>query len=43
MSFDLWELEFGVIRVHGLDLFSGGRAEDFDDLDELVNPRFSWE
>ena len=34
---DLRELELGVVRVHLLDLFSGRRAQDFDDLDELID------
>ena len=31
------EAEFRVVGVHGLDLFLGGGAEDFDDFDELVD------
>lgn len=37
MTLDLGELEFRVVRVHLLDLFPGGRAEHFDDLDQLVD------
>ena len=34
---DLRELELGVVGVHGADLLPGRGAEDFDDLDELVD------
>ena len=34
--FDLGEFEFSVVRVHLLDLFSGGRAQHLDDLHQLI-------
>ena len=34
---NLRELVLHVVRVHGLDLLPGGRAQDLDDLDELVD------
>ena len=33
---DLRELEFGVVGVHLSYLFLGGRAQDLDDLHQLV-------
>lgn len=38
MGSDLREFELGVARVHLSYLLTSGRAKDFDDLDELVNP-----
>ena len=43
VSFDLWELELLVVGVHLADLFPGRRAEDLDDLDELVDAGVSGE
>ena len=43
MGFDLGEFVLHVVRIHGLDLFPGGRAQHFDDLDQLINPTLTWE
>ena len=40
---DLWELELGIVGVHGMDLVSTGCAQDLDDLDQLVHARVAWE
>lgn len=37
VGLDLGELVFHVVGVHRLDLLSGRRAQDLDDLDELVD------
>jgi len=34
---DLRETILRVLRVHGQNLFTAGCAQDFDDLDELVD------
>ena len=36
VRFDLWELVFHIVWIHGSDLFSGGSAEDFDDFNQLI-------
>ena len=38
MRLDLGELELCVVRIHLLDLFPGGGAQDLDDLHQLVHP-----
>ena len=43
MSLDLRELELRVVRIHLLDLFSGGRAQNFDDLNQLIDARVTRE
>jgi hypothetical protein len=43
MRLDLGELVLHVVGVHGTNLISGRRAEDFNDLHELVNTRLSRE
>jgi len=43
MWFDLREFVFHVIRIHGSYLFFGRSSEDFDDFNELIDTRFSWE
>lgn len=40
---DLRELVLHVVGVHGANLLSSRRAEDFDDLNQLVNTRFTRE
>ena len=37
VCFDLWELELLVIRVHLTYLLARRRAQNFDNLDQLVN------
>ena len=37
MGFHLWKFEISVVRVHLFDLLSGWGAEDFDDLDQLID------
>ena len=41
--FDLREFEFGVVRVHGMDLVSGRSTENLDDFDKLVYARITRE
>ncbi len=43
MGFDLGELVFHVVGIHRLDLLPGGRAQDLDDLDKLINATFARE
>src|SRR5690242_4155109 len=43
MRLDLRKLVLHVVRVHGTDLVSCGCAENLDDLDKLVDTRFTWE
>lgn len=43
MGFDLRELVFHVVGVHGPYLFFRGCSEDLDDFDELIDSRFAWE
>jgi hypothetical protein len=43
VGFNLRKLVFHVVGIHGSDLVSGRRAEDLDDLDELVDARLSGE
>jgi hypothetical protein len=43
MRLDLGKLVLHVVGVHGTNLVSGRRAEDFDDLHELVNTGLSRE
>ena len=38
MRLDLGKLELCVVRIHLLDLFPGGGAQDLDDLHQLVHP-----
>lgn len=40
---DLRELVLHVVGVHGANLLPSRRAENLDDLDQLVNTRFTWE
>jgi len=40
---DLWEFVLHVVGIHGLDLLSRRGAEDFDDLDELVDTALAGE
>ena len=37
MCLNLWEFEFGVVGVHLAYLLARGRAEDLDDLHQLVH------
>lgn len=41
--FDLWELVFHIIWVHGANLIAGWCAKDLDDLHELINTRLAGE
>jgi hypothetical protein len=43
MGFDLRELMFHVIRIHGSYLFLRRSSENFDDFDELIDTGFSRE
>ena len=43
MRANLRELELLVVGIHLADLVSSGRAEHFDDLNELVDARFARE
>lgn len=43
MRLNLRELVLHVVGVHRPDLVARGRAEDFYDLDQLVNTRFAGE
>ena len=43
VCFDLWELELCVVGVHFTDLLLGGRAQDLDDLHQLVHAAVSRE
>lgn len=43
MRFDLREFELGVVRIHFFDLLSGGRAQDLDDLHQLIHSGISGE
>jgi hypothetical protein len=40
---NLREFVLHVIRVHGTDLVARGCAENFDDLDKLIDTRFAGE
>ena len=40
---DLREFEFGVVRVHAVDLLACGRPQHLDDFNQLVNSRFARE
>lgn len=43
MRLDLREFVLHVVRIHRTDLVTRRRSQNFDDLDQLVNARFSWE
>mmetsp|Transcript_104835 Transcript_104835/g.254445 ORF Transcript_104835/g.254445 Transcript_104835/m.254445 type:complete len:282 (-) Transcript_104835:109-954(-) len=43
MGLDLWELELRVVWVHGHQLFASRRAQNLDDLDQLVHAALAWE
>lgn len=43
MCFDLRELELGIVWIHFADLLSGGCAQDFNNLHQLIDPRVAWE
>jgi hypothetical protein len=43
VGFNLWELVLHVVGIHGPNLVAGRRAEDLDDLDELVDARLAGE
>ena len=43
MGLDLRKLVLHVIRVHRLDLFSGGCAKDLDDLHQLIDTALTGE
>lgn len=43
MRLDLRELVLHIIRVHGSDLITSGRAEDLDNFDKLIDARLSRE
>lgn len=43
MRLDLGELVLHVIWIHGPNLVSGGRSEDFDDFNQLIDAGFSRE
>ena len=43
VCFDLRKLELGVVWIHFTDLLSGGRAQDFDNLHQLIDPRVARE
>ena len=40
---DLWEPVLCVVWVHRKNLLSRGSTQDFNNLDELVNPAFARE
>lgn len=43
VCFNLRELELGVVWIHLADLLSSGRAQDFYNLHQLIDPRVAWE
>lgn len=43
MTLDLREFKLGVVWIHLLDLIPRWRAQYFDDLDQLIDPRVSGE
>lgn len=43
MRLNLWELVLHVVGVHGADLLTRRRAQDLDDLDQLVDAGFAGE
>lgn len=43
MRFDLRELVLHVVGVHGSDLLASWGSKNLDDLNELVNARFTRE
>lgn len=43
MGLDLRKLVLHVVGIHGANLISSRRSEDFDDLDQLIDSRLSWE
>lgn len=43
MWLDLGEFVLHVIRVHCADLVASWSAQNFDDLDKLVDTRLAWE
>jgi len=43
MWLDLWELMFHIVRVHCPNLIPGWSSENFDDLYQLIDPRFARE
>lgn len=43
MCLDLREFEFTIIRIHAVNLFSGWCSKYLNNLNKLVDTRFSWE